>query len=397
MSEAPSPAAPPAAPPPVRGGRWLGLDALRGLAIAAMILVNNPGAWGSRWQYAPLAHADWHGCTFTDLVFPTFLFCVGVAIVPALGKRVAAGAPRSELATVIVKRAAVLVLLGLLLHAFPFLDVDRWLALRVPGVLQRIGVCYGLAALLFVTTTACTQRWVLLACLLGHWLVSVLVPVPGVGPPSLDAPGATLQGWLDRAVFGTHVHDDGLFPGKLYDPEGLLSTVPALATTLLGVFAGRLLRDGVDAGARAAAMLRLGALCMLAGAVWSWFLPWNKKLWTGSYAVWTAGVAATGLGLCVWLFEQRGLTKWARPLQVYGTNALFVFVGSGVLARIVGGLWRVDDGGQSVSAKTWFFRHVLFEPIGNDKLASLAFALLWILFWYALLAPLYRRGIVWRV
>jgi predicted acyltransferase len=237
----------------------------------------------------------------------------------------------------------------------------------------------------------------MLACLLGHWLVSVFVPVPGVGPQSLDAPGTTLQGWLDRAVFGTHVLNDTLFPGKLYDPEGLLSTAPALATTMLGVVAGRLMRDGADVRERVAALLRLGALCMLAGAVWDWFLPWNKKLWTSSYAVWTAGVAATGLGLCVWAFEQRAWTKWARPLQVYGTNALLVFVGSSVVARIVGGLWQVDDAGKPVSAKTWFFRHALLEPLGDPKLASLAFALLWILGWYAVLAPLYHRGIVWRV
>jgi predicted acyltransferase len=378
------------------GSRWLGLDALRGLAIAAMILVNNPGAWGSQYQYAPLEHAVWHGCTFTDLVFPAFLFCVGVAIVPALGKRVANGAPRRALVAGIVRRALLLVLIGLALNAFPF-GWDRVCALRVPGVLQRIGVCYGIAALLFVTATPCVQRWVLLACLLGHWLVSVWVPVPGVGPSDLDAPATTLQGWLDRAVFGAHVHDDSSFPGKLYDPEGLLSTLPALATTLFGVLAGRALRDHADAGAKTAALLRLGALCMLAGAVWSWFLPCNKKLWTGSYAMWTAGIVATGLGLCVWCFEQRGFVKWARPLQVYGTNALLVFVGSGVLGRIVGSLWKVEDAGKLVPAKTWFFRHALLEPIGDAKLASLAFALLWMLGWYAVLAPLYRRRIVWRV
>jgi predicted acyltransferase len=390
---------------PAASARWLGLDALRGVSIAAMILVNNPGRWGGKYQYDPLRHAEWHGCTFTDLVFPTFLFCAGVAIVPALGRKLESGAPRGPLVRGIGKRVFALVMLGMLLSAFPLVSFAggelSWgplLGTRFPGVLQRIGVCYGLAALLFLFTTACTQRLVLLACLFGHWLLITLVPVPGVGMPNLDEPMGTLQGFIDRAVFGSHIWVKGK-----YDPEGLLSTIPALATTLFGVIAGRVLRDSDDAagggraGAKVATLLRLGALWMLAGAVWSWFLPLNKPLWTSSYAVWTAGIAATGLGLCVWAFEVRGWQRWAHPLRVYGTNALLVFVGSGLLARVVGSMWQVDSAGKSVSAKEWFFANWLLAPIGDPKLASLAFGLVWILGWYAVLAGLYRRGIVWKV
>jgi predicted acyltransferase len=395
----PAPAARGAPGAPSVGGRWLALDALRGLTIAAMILVNNPGAWGSRYQYTPLRHAEWHGCTFTDLVFPAFLFCAGAAIVPALGRKVAAGAPRGPLVAAIGRRVAALVLLGLLLSAFPLVTFaeDRALLaplldVRVPGVLQRIGVCYGLAALLVLFTSPRTQVHVLVACVLGHWLVSTLVPVPGVGMPDLDDPARTLQGWLDRAVFGAHV-----YRGGSYDPEGLLSTIPALATTLCGVVAGRVLAGAGGSEAKVAALLRLGAVWLLLGAVWSWFLPLNKPLWTGSYALWTAGVAASGLGLCVWLFEQRGLARLAHPLQVYGVNALLVFVGSGLLARTLGRLVEVPTGGGPLSAQAWFFQRVLLPAIGDPKLASLAFALLWVLGWYAVLAALYRRGIVWRV
>lgn len=384
--------------------RWLGLDALRGLTMAAMILVNNPGRWGSDYQYDPLRHAAWHGCTFTDLVFPTFLFCAGVAIVPALDRKLQAGAPRGPIVSGIGRRVLWLVLLGMLLSAFPLLTFapgkDLFAPLyttRFPGVLQRIGVCYGLAALLFLFTSARTQRLVLLGCLFGHWLLSTQVPVPGVGMPDLADPAKTLQGWLDRAVFGEHIYRDGRLGAKVYDPEGLLGTIPALATALFGVQAGRVLQQHADAAAKVAALLLRGALCMLAGAVWSWFLPLNKPLWTASYAVWTAGIATTGLGLCVWAFEQRGWTKWARPLQVYGVNALLVFVGSGLLARTLGQLWLLHVDGKEVSVQAWFFRHCLLDPIGDGRLASLAFGLVWILGWYAVLAQLYRRGIVWRV
>jgi predicted acyltransferase len=379
--------------------RWLGLDALRGLTIAAMILVNNPGRWGEKYQYDPLRHAAWHGCTFTDLVFPGFLFCAGVAIVPALGRKLAAGAPRGPLVAGIGRRVLWLVLLGMLLSAFPLVTFaegrplfDPLLRTRFPGVLQRIGVCYGIAALLFLFASVRTQRLVLLGCLFGYWALITLVPVPGVGAPNLDDPLGTLQGWLDRLVFGDHIWVKGK-----YDPEGLLSTIPAVATALFGVEAGRVLRSTADLGERAATLLRLGALWMLAGAVWGWFLPLNKPLWTSSYAVWTAGIAATGLGLCVWAFEQRAWTKWAGPLRIYGQNALLVFVGSGLLARVVGSLWTVESGGRTVAVKEWFFATCLLGPIGDPRLASLAFGVLWLLGWYVVLAWLDRRGIVWKV
>jgi predicted acyltransferase len=201
----------------------------------------------------------------------------------------------------------------------------------------------------------------------------------------------TLQGWLDRAAFGDHIWVKGK-----YDPEGLLSTLSAVATALFGVLCGRVLAAGGAPRDKAGDLLRLGAWWLLAGAVWSWFLPINKPLWTPSYALWTGGIAAAGLGLCVWAFEQRGWQRWARPLQVYGLNALLVFVGSALLARVLS-VWKVDLGGKQVDAKTWFFRECLLAPIGDPHLASLAFGVVWVLGWYAVLAWLYRRNIVWRV
>jgi predicted acyltransferase len=387
-------------PPSTPSGRWLGLDALRGLAIAAMILVNNPGAWGTEYQYAPLRHAEWHGCTFTDLVFPTFLFCAGVAIVPALQKRLQQGAPRGPIVLGIGQRVLILVLLGMFLSAFPLVTFaenkrlfDPLLTVRFPGVLQRIGVCYGIAALLFLFTSVRTQRRVLLACLLVYWPLLACCPTPDGGMPDLDSKSDHLAGWLDRTIFGDHVwkHTRGR-----YDPEGLLSTIPAVATVLFGVSAGRVLGAGGEVTTKVGLLLRRGALLMAAGACWGWFFPLNKALWTSSYAVWTAGIATTGLGLSVWAFEVRGFHRLAHPLQVYGRNALLVFVGSGVLGRVVGSLWKVTVDGRSVSVQDWFFRACLM-PIGDPKLASLLFALLWVLGWYAVLAVLFRRGIVWKV
>lgn len=387
-----------AAVPAASGGRWLGLDALRGLTIAAMILVNNPGRWGAQYQYAPLRHADWHGCTFTDLVFPTFLFCAGVAIVPAFAGKLARGETRAPLVGRIGQRVAVLVLLGMLLSAFPLVTFAAGkelfaplLGTRFPGVLQRIGVCYGIAALLFLFASVRLQRVVLAGCLLGYWLLLATVAAPGVAAPNLDDPALTLQGWLDRLVFGEHIWVKGK-----YDPEGLLSTIPAIATCLFGVEAGRVLLAPRDGAAKVRTLAGSGGLLLVVGWLWSYLLPFNKPIWTSSYAVWTAGIATVALAISQWAFDVRGWRRLAHPLQVYGVNALLVFFGSGIVGRIVGSLWTVDLDGRQVAVKEWFFRTALL-PHFDPKVASLLFALLWILLWYAVLAWLFRRQWIWKV
>lgn len=381
-----------------QSGRWQGLDALRGLSIAAMILVNNPGQWGPKYQYGQLRHAEWHGCTFTDLVFPTFLFCAGVAIVPALSRKREHGADRDKVLRAIARRVVSLIVLGMLLSAFPLItfadDRDLFaplLSTRFPGVLQRIGICYGVAALLFLFTSLRTQRVVLAACLLLYWPLITLMPVPDFGPPDISTAMGTLQGYIDRAVFGSHIWVKGQ-----YDPEGLLSTIPALATCLLGVEVGRLLQRESAATVKVARLARLGAVLLVLGAAWGMLLPFNKYLWTSSYAVWTAGIATTCLAAFVWAFEERRWHKLAYPLHVYGINALLVFVGSGIVGRIVGGLIRFEVDGTETSLKNWFFGTVLM-PIGDAKVASLLFALLWIVAWFLVLRVLYKRNLIWKV
>ncbi len=371
-----------------------------------MILVNNPGRWGPETQYGPLRHADWHGCTFTDLVFPTFLFVAGVAIAPALGKQLGRDVPRSQLAWKIVRRVVVLVLLGMMLSAFPFVTfsvpenagVAEWfeplLTTRFPGVLQRIGVCYGIAALLFLYTGVRTHRAVLVGCLLLYWPLITLVPVPGVGPPDIDGPASTLQGYVDRAVFGTHIWK------TTYDPEGLLSTIPALATCLFGLEAGRILK--ADPAAATKRLLGIGAVLLVVGYAWSFGLPFNKPLWTSSYAVWTAGIAMVALAVFQFVAAFRIGRPLLVPLQVYGVNALLVFVGSSLLGQIVGRLITVEvEVGapaltKTMTLKNWVYESV-FVPQFEPQDASLAFALTWVLGWFVVLLVLFRFRIVWKV
>ncbi|MGH7710330.1 MAG: acyltransferase family protein, partial [Gemmatimonadaceae bacterium] len=208
----------------------------RGITVAAMLLVNNPGSWGA--IYAPLQHAPWHGWTPTDLIFPFFLFIVGITTHLATTARRARGASDGELVRQVLTRGALIVLFGLLLNAFPFFPLERITGLRLPGVLQRIGVCYICAALFTLRTTVRQQISIIAALLLGYWAAMTLIPVPGqvsIGRVLLDEPSASLAAWLDRSVFGEHVWRSS----KTWDPEGLLSTIPAIGTTMLGVLTGR--------------------------------------------------------------------------------------------------------------------------------------------------------------
>lgn len=379
--------------------RWLGLDALRGLTIAAMILVNNPGDWGH--IYAPLKHAEWHGCTPTDLIFPTFLFVAGVAIVPALQRARERGVPDAELMPRILKRMLLLIGIGMFLSAFPLLTFvpgkdlfDPLWTVRFPGVLQRIGVCYAIAAILFLRSSERTQRAVLVGCLALYWPLIELVPVPGHGFPDIGdhQTHMHLPGWMDRRVFGSHT-----WVGRPYDPEGLLSTIPAIGTALLGVQAGRVLAGAAVLESKVLDLLLRGVLLAAAGAVWGWFFPINKPLWTSSYVLWAGGLSTAALGVAVWAFEVKPWAKWARPLQIYGVNALLVFVGSALLGRVVGRLWTVTGGdGKTVSVQKWLYSELL-SSWADPYVASLLWAVLWVSGWFVVLAWLWRRGIVWKV
>jgi predicted acyltransferase len=367
--------------------RLLSVDVFRGLTMVGMILVNNPGDPGT--TYWPLQHARWHGWTPTDLVFPFFLFIVGVAIVLALKRRVDAGAPLRPLHLKILRRSLILFGLGLLLAGFPFgllgsRSLTELLAVwRIPGVLQRIAVCYLVVSLLVLHCRVRTLKLVAVALLVGYWALMTLVPVPGQGAPDIDQPGGHLSAWLDRAVFGDHVWEHA----GVYDPEGLLSTLPAIATTLFGVFAGLLLAATMEPLERVARLFSTGALLAAAGFVWGWFFPINKPIWTSSYAVFTAGLAFSTLALCYWWVDLKGERTLTRFFVIYGVNAIAVYVGSGALSRL---LALAEVGG--VPVKQLIYGE-LFASWLPPHAASLLYAVTWVAGWYLVLVWMYRRKI----
>jgi predicted acyltransferase len=355
------------------GGRLLSLDAFRGLTVAAMVLVNNPGTW--RAVYPPLRHAEWHGWTPTDLVFPFFLFIVGVAIPLALGRRLSVGQTRSDVVAKILRRSAIIFALGLLLHAIPNFD---FATLRIPGVLQRIAVCYLAAALIFLWTGWRFQAGLAIVLLFGYWAAMTLVPVPGFGAGRLD-PEGNLAAYIDRALFGPHVWR----AARVYDPEGLLSTVPAIATTLAGVLAGHWLKTGGSRRKIVFGLFLAGLAAIVLGEVWHAWFPINKALWTSSYAVFTAGAALVVLAACYWLVEARGYRGWARPFAVLGVNALALFFLSSLVARLLIVIKVRSDAGL-IPLHAWLFNH-LFAPWATPVNASLAYAIAYLALWLAVL------------
>lgn len=382
------------------------LDAFRGLTVAGMLLVNNPGTWSA--IYPPLQHAKWHGWTATDLVFPFFLFIVGVTTFISLRDKTA-----KEATPKILRRGALIILFGLLLSAFPFFwwgkipddpspaflerVLWRFEHLRFPGVLQRIGVVYIAAALIAVRTTRRQKLAILIAILIGYWILMTLVPVPGTGTIGyflLDQPDKTLAAWTDRVLLGTnHIWSST----KTWDPEGPLSTLPAVATALLGVLAGEwITRRERPLAERIAALVAVGSLLMLAGSVWGWFFPINKNLWSSSYVVFTAGFAALVLGTCMWLIDFCGIRRWSRPFVIYGVNPLLAFLGSGLMARVIGSLVKIPFRGKTVSLQQASYE-ALFAPFFTPKFASLSWAFCFVLLWLGILTVLYRRNIVLKV
>jgi predicted acyltransferase len=367
---------------PLPPRRLLSLDAFRGLTIAAMILVNNPGSWEH--VYPPLAHAAWHGWTPTDLIFPFFLFIVGVSMTFSFARRLAES-DRPHLYRQILRRSLIIFGLGLLLAAFPDFDLAN---LRFVGVLPRIAVVYLATSLIVLNLSRRAQLWVFTGLLLGYWALMKLVSVPGFGAGVLT-PEGNLAGWIDHLVL----------PGRLYqgtwDPEGLLSTLPAIATALSGVFTGDWIRSGRDRFEIAGGMFAAGWLTILAGLLWSLWFPINKNLWTSSYVLFTSGAALEALALCYWLIDIRGYRRWAQPAVVFGVNAIAVFVLSGLVSRLLIRI-QVPADPESITLKQWLYE-TCFASWASPVGASLAFAIAYLILWWILMALLYRRRIFIRI
>ncbi|MCC6341768.1 MAG: DUF5009 domain-containing protein [Bryobacterales bacterium] len=300
----------------------LSLDVFRGLTIASMMLVNNSGS-GS---YAPLHHAAWNGWTFTDTVFPFFLWIAGMAMTFSFAKRVESGADRGKLALHTLRRALFIFALGLFLNGFPSY---HFATLRIPGVLQRIAVCYLVAAMVFLYCSRRAQVMVTVACLLGYWALMTLVPVPGHGAGVLEREG-NLEQYIDSLFLSGHMYG----ATKIYDPEGILSTIPAVATTMAGILTGHLLRSTLPALEKLAWMFFSGNILIFLGVLWDKAFPINKNLWTSSFAVLMAGLALVTFACCYWLIDIKGWKQWCRPLAIYGSNAIAVYVVAGMVSRL---------------------------------------------------------------
>jgi predicted acyltransferase len=372
------------------------LDIFRGLTIAGMVLVNNPGSWDS--IYWPLEHAEWNGWTPTDLIFPFFLFIVGVAIALAFGRRVdnAAfptrerdqdGGATRDLYLKIVRRTSIIFGLGLFLNGFPYFNLSE---LRIPGVLQRIAVCYLLASLIFLNTKVRTQVVIAAALLIIYWLLMTYVPAPGYLAGDLSKEGS-LASFIDRTVFGAHVWSQA----RVYDPEGILSTIPALATTLLGVLTGTWLRSNSSQYEKVAGLFVAGMCCVVVGWAWNPFFPINKALWTSSYVLFTGGLALELLAFCYWLVDIKNYRAWAKPFVVFGVNAIALFAGTGIMARLLG-LIKVPHHGSRISLEDWIYQE-LFLSWASPVNASLAFAITFVLVWLGLMWILYSRKILIKV
>ncbi len=371
-------------------GRLSALDAFRGATVAAMILVNNPGNWGQ--VYAPLRHAAWHGWTPTDLIFPFFLFIVGITTKLSLDARRGRGATDGALAAQIVRRGLIIAGLGLLVSAFPFFPPEHLAHLRIPGVLQRIGVAYLVAALIVLHGSGRMQAIAAAILLLGYWALLALVPVPGIRHPALAPPEATLPAWVDRLLLDGHLWA----ATKSWDPEGVLSTLPAVATVLLGALAALFLRAEQPVGDRVRRLAMAGAIGAAAGLAWGLVFPINKNLWTSSYALFTAGAAALGLASCIWSIEVRGWRAWSRPFVVFGVNPIAAFVGSAMLSRLLYTTLHVPRDGATVPLQQ-AIHQAAFASWLPPRPASLAFALAMVALWWVVLALLDRRGVRLKV
>ncbi|MHA8080374.1 acyltransferase family protein [Aquirufa regiilacus] len=400
--------------------RILSLDVFRGITVMMMTIVNNPGDWGH--IYAPLEHAAWNGCTPTDLVFPFFLFIVGVSVSLNAGQIV----PGAK----IISRTLSLLLLGWFLSFFAKIHVGDWtgvsllivrlvatglvtvifftdyarklyvlftlfiLALvlafggfddfanvRLPGVLPRIALVYAVLASLQGRVAARGLVFISLLFLISYWAIMNYVPVPGIGAANLHE-GTNLAAYVDNYMLPGHLWS----VTKTWDPEGILSTIPAFATGIMGMLAGLYFRSQTRILAMA------GLFCIVLGAVWDLYFPINKALWTSSFVLYTAGWAIVLLCLLYWLVDVQQFKAWTKPFVIFGVNPMLVFFFSGIIPRALN---MVEIEGTGLSA---FLQDFLFASrITDPYLASLAGALCYLLIWYVILQFFYRRGQVFKV
>jgi predicted acyltransferase len=391
--------------------RLVSLDVFRGLTIAGMLLVNDPGSWSA--IFPPLEHAEWNGWTPTDLIFPFFLFIVGITTYLSMSARRARGDDDSALVKQILRRGIIIYLLGFAMAMFPFYQwgtieslpnasawdriIFRIEHVRILGVLPRIGIVYICAGLLTLKTTLKQQIIIIGTLLLGYWFAMTLIPVPGeneIGALLLHTKDRNLAAYLDRLILGTNHTWVG---SVTFDPEGPLSTLPAIGTAMLGNIAGRWIAlKEKPLLERISGLFAAGSLAMVLGLMWNWSFPINKSLWTSSYVMFTAGMACVAIATIMWIVDYAGVKWWTKPFVVFGVNPIVAFVGSGVMARLIYTLWHVNYNGHSTSIQDATYQ-ALFLSWLPPRVASLGFAIAFVLLWYGILLVLYRKKIILKV
>jgi predicted acyltransferase len=377
------------------------LDVFRGLTIAGMILVNDPGSDTAYW---PLNHADelmaahpsgWYpgkwwveanGWTPTDLIFPFFLFIVGASMVLSFAARQSRGDSLGLLMRHVARRSALILLIGYAIRILPYFNFAH---MRYPGVLQRIAVVYLFASVITLWTSTRGRILWIAGLLAGYYAVMRFVPVPGCDPAGWMTQHCSLAGWLDRKLMLGHLYR------RDFDPEGLLSTLPAIATTLLGTLTGEFLRSATNLRHKLRGLALAGVAGVAAGYAWHYQFPISKPLWTSSYVLFTAGAACLLLALCWWLIEMSGWRLWSRPFLWLGSNAILAYALSTFVAKL-GSIIKVPDADHTIEVQTWIFNH-WFAPLAQPKNASLAYALCYVALWTLLAWALYRNKIFVKV
>ncbi|WP_421945711.1 acyltransferase family protein [Pedobacter sp.] len=374
--------------------RLLSLDFFRGLTVAAMILVNNPGSWGH--IYAPLEHAEWNGCTPTDLIFPFFLWIVGVSIAFAMSSSKADPSTHKKTIVKAIKRGLILYFLGFFLAIFGKLINDPANALqtvRLLGVLQRIGIVFIISSIIFLKVSEKNIFKTLIVILAVYWALMTLVPVPGVGYANMEKE-TNLAAWIDRGVL-TEAHTWA--SSKTWDPEGVLSTLPAVGTCLFGILVGIWMRrKDVDNPTKVAWLFSAGIFAVVLGLLLDLQFPINKSLWTSSFVLYTGGLASVALALCYWIIDVQGYKKFTTPFVVYGVNAITVFFLAGLMPRVLNMIQVTKPDGTKTGILVRFYE-TCYTPYFSPINASLVWAITYVLGFYVLLYIMYKKNIIIKV
>ncbi len=382
--------------------RLLCIDVFRGITIFFMIVVNNPGSY--RYIYWPLEHAAWNGLTPTDLVFPFFLFISGASIYFALSKKKEAGLEIGTLLMTILRRGIVIILIGILVHSLPglyelkhFSWVNFFKYMRFPGVLQRIGLVYIVVSLLYLKVSAKTLNIIAFALLTAYYLMMAFVPVPGVGIPTYD-PAMNLESWIDRIVLGSnHLYGSTYF----WDPEGLLSTIPAISTGIFGLLAGQVLKSGVENATKLKYLIKNGTLYLIFGLLVSYFLfPSNKNLWSSSFVLITAGLACFLLATFFFVIDVRKSTFWTKPFVYYGVNSILIYIIVESMSTIfsyiqlpVTNMGRI----KTMDPFSWIYQFIFLPLFSSPYFSSMVWALVYASLYFPLLWFFYRKKIFLKI